>query len=93
MQDDEIIPLLLQMRRPTFFTRDRHFYDEAKRSGRYCLAYLNVGPLVVAEYIGRFLRHPCFRTWAQRQNCVVRLQATGITARQAHPQRTMRFLW
>jgi hypothetical protein len=27
MQDEEIVPLLLQQRRPTFFTRDQGFYD------------------------------------------------------------------
>jgi hypothetical protein len=43
MQDEEIIPLLHQLNRPTFFTRDSDFYHRPLCHSRYCLVYLDVG--------------------------------------------------
>ncbi len=34
MEDEEIIPFLIQIKRPTFFTRDEHFYDPNLRHAR-----------------------------------------------------------
>jgi hypothetical protein len=62
MQDDEVIPLLRSLRRPTFVSWDREFFDRSLSSDRFCLAYLDVRPLEVAEYVRRLLRHPRFKT-------------------------------
>jgi hypothetical protein len=76
---NEIIPLLHKLRRPTFFARDHGFYHPTLRHARYCLVYLDVATGEVADYIRRFLRHPAFRTKAQRMGKVVRVRHSGLT--------------
>jgi len=66
------------LRRPTFFTRDEDFYKPNLRHSGYCLVHLDVLPEEVAEYIRRFLRHPSFRTQAQRMGKVVRVRHSGL---------------
>ncbi|SRR5260370_23403788 len=41
MKDDELIPLLHQLDRPTFFTLDGDFYDRRLRHEGYCLVHLD----------------------------------------------------
>jgi hypothetical protein len=80
---NEIIPLLHALRHPTFFTRDHDFYNPWLRHHGYCLVYLDVRPAQTAQFIRRFLRHPMFRTQAQRLGKIVRLHQGGITIWQA----------
>lgn len=40
MKDDEIIPLLHGLNRPTFFTLDDDFFKPNLRHAQYCLIYL-----------------------------------------------------
>jgi hypothetical protein len=61
MKDDEIIPLLRTLRRPTFITRDRDFFDKTLCTDRMCLVYLETPPLEVAEFARRVLRHVRFK--------------------------------
>jgi hypothetical protein len=42
MQDEEIISLLLGMRRPTLFTLDRDFYQRGLCHARYSPVYMDV---------------------------------------------------
>lgn len=42
MKDAEIIPFLLQLRRPTFFTLDLGFYKRDLCHARYCLVCMDV---------------------------------------------------
>ena len=51
MKDDEIIPLLHELGRPTFFTLDGDFYERRLCHGGYCLVRLDVEEEVVAEYV------------------------------------------
>ncbi len=51
MQDEEIVPLLLRQRRPTFFTRDDDFYDRRLCRSKYCLVYLDVDKNEVALFV------------------------------------------
>jgi hypothetical protein len=75
-----IIPLLHTLRRPTFFTRDQDFYRPWLRHPGYCLVFLEVNPDETAYYIRRFLRHPSFRTQAQRMGKIVRLHEDGVSS-------------
>ena len=93
MHDDEIIPLLRTMRRPTFVTRDRDFFDKSLCNDRFCLVYLDIRPLEVAEFVRRLLRHPQFKTWSQRKGCVMRVAPSGVSVWQVHLQRMNRFRW
>src|SRR5262245_5725350 len=66
MKDDEIIPLLHELDRPTFFTLDTDFYDRHLRHAGYCLVHLNGEEEMVAEYVLRLLRHRELNTKAKR---------------------------
>ena len=45
----------------------------------YCLVFLDVWDDEAAEYIRRFLRHPEFRTQAQRMGKVTRVRHGGVS--------------
>jgi hypothetical protein len=80
MKDQEqVIPLLHSLRRPTLFTSDRDFYRFDLRHSSYCLVYLDVPADETAEYIRRFLRHKSFRTQSRRLGKVLRLRHSGLS--------------
>jgi hypothetical protein len=89
----DIIPLLHSLRTPTFFSRDHGFYHPRLLHAGYCLVYLDVAFDEVAEYARRFLRHPEFRTQAQRLGKVVRVRHSGASYWQIHvkSERTLRW--
>jgi hypothetical protein len=78
MTDDEIIPLLLRLGRPTFFSLDADFYKPELRHTRYCLACLDVRQYEAASFVRRLLRQPEFKTQAKRSGAVVRASHTGL---------------
>ncbi len=84
MLDDEIPPLLMQLQRPTFFTRDHGFYGRQLCHQRYCLVCLVVEQEEVAFFVRRLLRHPAYRTWAQRMGAVIRVSARGVNTWRPH---------
>ena len=77
-QDSEIIPLLLRLKKPTFFTRDFDYFRPQLEHPRYCLVWLNVRADKAAFYVRRFLRHPHFRTHEQRLDRIVRVHVEGV---------------
>lgn len=93
IQDDEIIPLLHQLRRPTFFTRDWDFYERTLCHPRYCLVYLGVEKGEAASFIRRFLRHPAFDTEAKRMGTVVRVLHAEISYWHLHHSHEVRVDW
>jgi hypothetical protein len=90
---NEIIPLLHAMRRPTFFTRDRDFYHPWLRHPNYCLVFLETEPNNTASFIRRFLRHPNFRTQAQRMGKLIRVHENEINFWQVHAPEAERVAW
>lgn len=76
---NDVIPLLHSLRRPTFFTRDHDYHNRALLHAGYCLVCLDVDFDEVAEYVRRFLRHKSFRTQAQRMGKVVRVRHSGLS--------------
>ncbi len=93
MKDDEIIPLLHQLDRPTFFTLDGDFFDRRLRHNKYCLVHLDVEDEMVAEYIRRLLRHHELNTKAKRMGGVVRALPTGIAVWRIHQEQESRLSW
>lgn len=93
IQDDEIIPLLLHLRRPTFVTRDFDFYKPGLRHARYCLAFMDVGQYEVASFARRLLQHPMFETEAKRLGSVIRVHHTGMAAWQLGHEREQHYPW
>jgi len=78
IQDEQIIPLLHSLKRPTFFTRDQGFYRRDLCHAGYCLVCLEVNRSEVALFVRRFLRHPDFKTRVRRMGTVHRLSSAGI---------------
>ncbi len=93
MQDDEIIPLLHQTQRPTFFTRDDDFYEKSLCHNGYCLVYLNVAKYEVAHFVRRLLRHTEFKTKAKRMGCVIRISHHQLTVWRLHAEKEVYVEW
>jgi hypothetical protein len=93
MKDGEIIPLLLQFNRPTFFTLDSDFYDRRLRHERYCLVHLNVEEETVAQYVRRLLRHRALNTKAKRMGSVIRVLPSGMTLWRIDQEQEGRLPW
>ncbi|MBI3760940.1 MAG: hypothetical protein HY260_03640 [Chloroflexi bacterium] len=93
MSDDEIIPFLHGLRRPTLFTRDRDFYKRRLCHARYCLVSLAVDKRVVAVFVRRLLRHPEFDAQAKRLGTVVRVTTTGLSVWRLHAETETHLAW
>lgn len=93
MQDEEIVLLLLQQRRPTFFTRDEGFYKRHLCHARYGLVYLAVEKYEAAIFVRRLLRHPELDTQVKRMGKVVRVSRAGISFWYLYGEREIRVSW
>ncbi|MDL1891356.1 hypothetical protein FBQ87_00490 [Sphingobacteriales bacterium CHB3] len=79
MKDYEILPFLLQLRKLTFLTRDRDYYNHRLCHHRYCLAWFDVSAVQFSDYARLFLQHRAFRTQQQRLGKIVHISIGGIT--------------
>jgi hypothetical protein len=77
-KDENLIPVLHRLSRPTFFSLDRNFYRRDWAHAGYCLVWLDVRAGQAAEYMRRFLRHRSFDTQAKRLGNVARVHVNGI---------------
>ena len=93
MQDDEIIPFLLQRRRTTFFTLDMDFYQRRLCHARYCLVCVDVGQYEAAAFVRRLLRYRQFDTEAKRLATVIRLSQRGLAVWRLHAGAEAHFDW
>lgn len=93
MQDEEIIPLLHQLSRPTFFTLDADFFHPTLCHARYCLVFLDVDQYEAATFIRRTLRHESFNTAAKRMGHVLRVAQPGITFWRIHQANKTQLTW
>jgi hypothetical protein len=81
VSDENIPRLLLKLKKPTFFTRDRDFWKATLRHPAYALVFLDVPEHEgeIAKYIRLFLRRSSFNTAAKRLGKVFQLQTSKIT--------------
>ena len=93
MQDEEILPFLLQRRRVTFFTLDQGFYKRHLCHARYCLVYIDVGQYEAAAFVRRLLRHRQFGTDAKRTATVIHISHGGLAVWRLHAQKEAHFDW
>ena len=93
MQDDAIIPFLLTLRRPTFFTLDFDFYKRRLCHARYCLVCLDVGQDEAATFVRRFLRHAEFDTEAKRMGTVISVSHIGLSVWRLHAEKESKLSW
>ena len=91
--DEEIIPLLQRLRRPTFFTRDSDFYDRRLCHRKYCLVYMSVEKSEAALFVRRLLHHPSFKTQAKRMGKVMRVSRAGISSWRLHQSKEEHVRW
>ena len=93
IQDKEIIPFLLRLSRPTFFTRDLGFYERRLCHARYCLVQLAVKKDEVAVFVRCLLRHHEFDTEAKRMGAVIRVAHVGLSVWRLHAEQELHFDW
>ncbi len=93
LKDDEIIPLLHQLNKPTFFTLDDDFFKPKLRHAQYCLLYLDVAQYESAAFIRRTLKHSDFNTKAKRMGNVIRVSHKGLTVWKLHAEEKVQFSW
>ena len=93
LQDEEIIPCLYHLRRPTFFTGDRGFYRREVCHRQYGIVCLEVAPEEVAIFVRRVLRHSRLNTQAKRLGTVVRASHRGLGLWRLHAQEEETMLW
>jgi len=93
--DENILPVLHRLKRPTFFTRDEDFWNRCLVHARYCLVYLDIQEHEgeIASAIRRFLRHPLFNTHANRMGKVVRVRPASISYWQARRRSLQMVKW
>jgi len=93
MDDNEIIPFLLTLRQPTFFTLDADFFRHSLCHARYGLVHLDVDELEAAGFIRRLLHHREFDTRAKRMGVVSRVSHAGIDMWRLHAEQEEHFGW
>ena len=93
IKDPEIIPFLLTLRRPTFFSLDFDFYNRRFCHVRYCLVCMEVRQSQTATFVRRFLRHSEFDTAAKRMGKVIRLSSVQIVVQELHKEGESVFGW
>lgn len=93
LKDREIILLLLQLRRATFFSLDFDFYKRDLRHSTYCLVCMDVRKQDAAIFVRRFLQHPQFDTAAKRMGTVVRVSPPGLTVWRINAAQEMPIGW
>ena len=93
MTDEEIIPLLHSLDRPTFFTLDGDFYECRLCHDGYCLVHLDVEEERAADYVRRLLRHRELNTKAKRMGCIIRVLPTGLALWRIHQEQESHLSW
>jgi len=93
VQDAEIIPFLLTLRQPTFFTIDRDFYERGLCHARYSLIFLDVKQSEAAIFTRRIPRHNEFDTQAKRMGCVIRATHIRISLWRLHAEQEAYWGW
>ena len=93
IQDDELMPLLHQLRYPTFFTLDFDFYQRGLCHQRYCLVCMDVYDDESASFVRRLLRHPEFVTEAKRMGAVIRISRKGLWVWRLHAGKEIQLDW
>ena len=91
--EDEVIPFLLTLHRPTLFTRDLGLYDSSLCHARYCVVTLAVGQYEAAHFVRRLLSHRQFDEQAKRMGTVIRAMQTGLAVWRLRSDRELRLLW
>lgn len=91
IDDADLIPFLLRLPSPTFFTHDEDFWRPSLQHPAYCLVWLDVEDTRGALYVRRFLRNVDFDTKVKRLGKVIRVHAGELNlhdSRHGKPKNT-----
>ena len=91
--DEDLLPLLLTLPSPTFFTRDLGFDEPDFAHARYCLVVLAVGQYEVAHFVRRLLRCQAFSSAKRRMGAIIRIMPSGLKVLKLHKEREIRLSW
>jgi hypothetical protein len=91
--EQQILPLLRKLARPTLITRDLGFCHPRWCHEKYALVCLAVSQNEVARFTRRFLRHPAFNTKAKRMGAVVRVTPTELRVWRLNKDKEQRIAW
>ena len=91
--DEDIIPILHRLKRPTLFTHDAGFFDPRHRHPNYCLVWLDVKPRLAALLVRRFLRHARFNPQAVRLGSVVAAHYSFLEVWRLHANQPEQIPW
>lgn len=93
MKDQEIIPLLHELRSPTFFTRDEGFFNRKLCHSKYSIVFLAVRKNESAVFVRRLLRHKELNTKSKRMGCIIRASQAGLTIWRIRTEKEVRHDW
>jgi hypothetical protein len=93
MKDNEIIPFLHGLSRPTFFTLDDDFFKPTLRHVGYCLIYLDVAQHESAAFVRSTLKHTALNTKAKRMGKVISVSHNGLMIWQLHAENRVQLAW
>ena len=93
MKDNEIIPFLQGLRRPTFFTRDDGFFKPQLCHVRYGLIYLDVEKSETSIFIRHLLKHSELNTQVKRMGNVIRVSHAGLACWRLHVRDELHLKW
>jgi len=93
LQDDDIIPLLLKHKNPTFFSLDFDFYNRKLCHSKYCLAFLDFGQYESAIFIRRFLSNKDFDSQKKRMGKVIKISHSGLLVWSLNAEAPQKYYW
>jgi hypothetical protein len=93
MSNEEILPFLLTLSNPTFFTRDLGFASHDFCHERRCIVVLAVGQYESAHFVRRVLHQRDFDTQSKRMGAVLRVGPTGILVLRRNVQAEVIVRW
>jgi len=76
-KDENLIPVLHRLSKPTFFSLDQDFYGPRLAHRRYCLVWLDVRGRQAAEFVRRFLWQPAFDSQRPSNSKLFRRKRAG----------------
>jgi hypothetical protein len=83
VKDDDIPDILRQQAQPTFVTiNDHHFWRKVTADARFCIVcfdFSDAEARLIPHLLKRLLRHPVFKTKAQRMGCVIRYTKAAVS--------------
>lgn len=84
MKDPDVLPFLLTLPKPTFFTRDLGFFRQEFCHPKRSLVILAVGAMDAAFFVRAVLRSGRLNTHQKRMGLVVRAMPTGLVILRPH---------